>query len=159
MSCKPWRIGFAREPAPRLSEPSPFARGSMSLSTQLFRFVSRRASLPEETQRATPSIIMQSQRRAFLKILAATPLVACSGGSSGAAASFGKVSAGNVAETREGVISVVPNAPAVLARDTGGLYAMTITCTHQGCDVTPSGTVLPARRSCTSQSRSTPLAT
>jgi Rieske Fe-S protein len=84
---------------------------------------------------------MQSQRRAFLKILAATPLVACSGGA-GAAASFGKVPAGNVSETREGVISVVPNAPAVLARDADGLYAMTITCTHQGCDVTPSGTTL-----------------
>jgi Rieske Fe-S protein len=87
-------------------------------------------------------MIMQSQRRAFLKILAATPLVACSGGSSGAAASFGKVPAGNVSETREGVISVVPNAPAVLARDADGLYAMTITCPHQGCDVTPSGTTL-----------------
>jgi Rieske Fe-S protein len=84
---------------------------------------------------------MQSRRRAFLKVLATTPLVACSGGAA-EPASFGKVPAGNVSETREGVISLVPNAPAVLARDPDGLYAMTITCTHQGCAVTPSGATL-----------------
>ena len=74
-------------------------------------------------------------------MLAAGPLVACSGGS-GAPASFGKVSAGNVTDTHEGTLSVVPGAPAILARDQSGLYAMTITCTHEGCDVAPEGTTL-----------------
>ena len=45
-------------------------------------------------------------------------------------------------QTSEGVLSVVPFAPAILARDKVGLYAMTITCTHQGCDVSPHGTTL-----------------
>ena len=84
---------------------------------------------------------MQNPRHSFLKILAASALVACSG-ASGAAASFGMVSAGNVSSTSVGSLTVVPNAPAILARDAGGLYAMTITCTHEGCDVAPSGNTL-----------------
>ena len=84
---------------------------------------------------------MQNPRRRFLKVLAATPLWACSG-NSGAPASFGAVSAGNVSATQVGTLSVVPGAPAILARDDNGLYAMTITCTHEGCDVAPSGTTL-----------------
>jgi Rieske Fe-S protein len=80
---------------------------------------------------------MPNQRRTFLKILAATPLLACSG-SSGEPASFGDVSAGNVSDTKADTLSVVSGAPAILGRDSGGLYAMTITCTHQGCDVAPS---------------------
>jgi cytochrome b6-f complex iron-sulfur subunit len=47
-----------------------------------------------------------------------------------------------VSSTSVGSLSVVPSAPAILARDAGGLYAMTITCTHEGCDVVPSGTTL-----------------
>ncbi|HEY5374952.1 MAG TPA: Rieske (2Fe-2S) protein [Polyangiaceae bacterium] len=85
--------------------------------------------------------MIQNQRRTFLKMLAASPLVACAG-ASGSPASFGKVSAGNVSSTSEGLLALVPNAPAVLARDKDGLYAMTITCTHAGCDVSPSGTTL-----------------
>jgi Rieske Fe-S protein len=52
------------------------------------------------------------------------------------------VSAGNVSDTSVGVLSVVKGAPAILARDADGLYAMTITCTHEGCDVTPSGNTI-----------------
>jgi Rieske Fe-S protein len=84
---------------------------------------------------------MQNQRRVFLKILAAAPLLACNG-ASGAPAAFGDVAAGNVSATTVGVLTVVPNAPAILGRDSQGLYAMTITCPHQGCDVSPSGSVL-----------------
>jgi Rieske Fe-S protein len=80
---------------------------------------------------------MSNQRRTFLKILAATPLVAC-GNNSGAAEQFGDVSAGNVTDTSVGMLSLVSGAPAILARDKDGLYAMTSTCTHQGCPVTPA---------------------
>ena len=84
---------------------------------------------------------MQDQRRNVLKILAAAPLMACAG-ASGSPASFGKVPAGNVSNTMQDTLAVVPNAPAILARDKDGLYAMTITCTHQSCDVSPEGTTL-----------------
>lgn len=84
---------------------------------------------------------MHHPRRRFLKVLAATPLVACSGGS-GVAATFGSVSAGNVSATSLGTLTAVPGAPAILARDANGLYAMTATCTHEGCDVSPSGNTL-----------------
>ena len=71
--------------------------------------------------------------------------MACAAGcssASGSPESFGKVPAGNVSSTSEGALSVVPNAPAILARDKDGLYAMTITCTHQSCDVSPDGSTL-----------------
>jgi Rieske Fe-S protein len=84
---------------------------------------------------------MQNERRVFLKILAAVPLLACTS-TSGAPATFGDAPAGNVSATKVGVLSVVPNAPVILARDQQGLYAMTITCPHQGCDVTPLGNKL-----------------
>jgi Rieske Fe-S protein len=84
---------------------------------------------------------MQNQRRVFLKVLAAAPLLACSS-TTGSPAAFGEVSAGNVSATQVGLLSVAENAPAILARDNQGLYAMTITCPHQGCDVNPSGSTL-----------------
>jgi Rieske Fe-S protein len=84
---------------------------------------------------------MPNQRRIFLKILAAAPLLACNG-ASGSPAAFGDVPAGNVSATKVGLLSIVPNAPAILGRDSDGLYAMTITCPHQGCDVNPSGSTL-----------------
>jgi Rieske Fe-S protein len=85
---------------------------------------------------------LEKTRRGLLKVLAATPLLACSG-RSGDPASFGMVPAGNVSSTTVDSLAVIPNAPAILARDKSGLYAMTITCTHEGCDVAPStGTTL-----------------
>jgi Rieske Fe-S protein len=50
--------------------------------------------------------------------------------------SFGDVAAGNAADLAVGDIKAVPGAPAFVARDAGGVYAMTTTCTHQGCDMT-----------------------
>jgi len=84
---------------------------------------------------------MPSARRTFLKLLAAGPLTACAA-KSGEPSSFGDVSAGNVSDTSEGTLTVVNGAPAILARDADGLYAMTITCTHEGCDVAPGNAIL-----------------
>ena len=36
----------------------------------------------------------------------------------------------------------------MLGRDSGGLYAMTVTCTHQGCDVEPFGSGTSATVRC-----------
>jgi Rieske Fe-S protein len=87
-------------------------------------------------------------RRRFLGLIAGgVAATACSDGG-GAPASFGDVPAGNVGDTAVGELSVVSTEPVVLGRDEGGLYAMTITCTHQGCDVEPVGTGSSATLDC-----------
>jgi len=67
-------------------------------------------------------------------------------GSSGAGGSRalmpGGESAGNVSAISVGTLRVLPNLPIVLGRDAQGLYAMTITCPHQGCAVTPQASGL-----------------
>lgn len=85
---------------------------------------------------------MDSSRRVFLKLVAAAPLsgviLAC-GSNSSEPAQFGDISAGNVSGIPVGTLRLIGGEPAVIARDSGGLYAMTVTCTHQGCEVEPSG--------------------
>jgi len=121
---------------------------------------------------------MSNRRRTFLKILAASPLLGCSGnyttsgetggssssggssdnagssstggasGTSGSGAGGSRAlmpggeSAGNVNAINVGTLKVLPNLPIVLGRDAQGLYAMTITCPHQGCAVTPQASSL-----------------
>jgi Rieske Fe-S protein len=81
-------------------------------------------------------------RRYFLKVLAvgaatsAGALSACSGSNSGGQAeAFGDVNAGNVSALVVNQVKPVPGAPVFVGRDSGGVYAMTTTCTHQGCDL------------------------
>jgi len=86
-------------------------------------------------------------RRCFLAVTCATVATTACSGSTGPA-SFGDVSAGNVKDVPVGALSAVGSEPVVLGRDAGGLYAMTITCTHQGCDVEPIGTGASATLDC-----------
>jgi cytochrome b6-f complex iron-sulfur subunit len=87
-------------------------------------------------------------RRSFLAVVASGAAAgACSGGNTGPAA-FGDVSAGNVKDVPVGALSLVGSEPVVLGRDAAGLYAMTVTCTHQGCDVEPAGSGTSARLDC-----------
>jgi Rieske Fe-S protein len=90
---------------------------------------------------------MQNPRRTFLKLLASAPLMACTGNSP-SPASFGDVSAGNVKNLPVGALQVVSGQPVIIGRDSGGLYAVTITCTHQGCDVAPNGSGTSATLRC-----------
>jgi cytochrome b6-f complex iron-sulfur subunit len=84
-------------------------------------------------------------RRLFLKLVvassAASALGGCGGGGGTSAEAFGDASAGNVSDLPVGSIRAVPNAPAFIARDQDGLYAMTSTCTHAGCDLIASGVI------------------
>jgi Rieske Fe-S protein len=88
-------------------------------------------------------------RRIALHVIAATaaiPIVGCaaadpSGGHSNDPEPFGDVLAGNVAEIPENTLRPVNDAPVILGRDSGGLYAMTSTCTHAGCDMIADGRV------------------
>src|SRR4051812_1711560 len=86
-------------------------------------------------------------RRHFLTTLATTALCGCTG-SSASPAAFGDVPAGNVKDIAPGSLAVVASEPVMLGRDSAGLYAMTITCTHQGCDVEPSGSGSSVRVRC-----------
>jgi Rieske Fe-S protein len=71
---------------------------------------------------------------------ATTATGACS--SAGAQpAPVGTVAAGNVSQLPVGSLRVVGNAPACIGRDAGGVYAMTLTCTHAGCDMGTNGSV------------------
>lgn len=56
----------------------------------------------------------------------------------GSPATFGDVNAQNVSDLAVGTLRAVPSAPAIIARDALGIYAMTSTCTHEGCDVAPA---------------------
>jgi cytochrome b6-f complex iron-sulfur subunit len=81
-------------------------------------------------------------RRYFLKVLAAGAatsagaLSACSGSNNGGQPEgFGDVSAGNISALAVDQVKPIPGVPAFIGRDSGGVYAMTSTCTHQGCDM------------------------
>lgn len=88
-------------------------------------------------------------RRIALHVIAATaamPIVGCAaadptGGHSNDPEPFGDVLAGNIADIPENTLRPVEGAPAIIGRDTRGLYAMTSTCTHAGCDMIADGRV------------------
>jgi cytochrome b6-f complex iron-sulfur subunit len=87
-------------------------------------------------------------RRRFLQVWGASAAgcafgLACSA-KSGSPAQFGDVSAGNIKDLAEGDVRPVSSEPVFIARDQGGVYALTSTCTHQGCDVTVQGSGVSA---------------
>jgi Rieske Fe-S protein len=87
----------------------------------------------------------EPSRRRFLEWVgagSALALPACSGDEQSAGpAAFGDVAAGNVATLSIGTLREVSGAPAYVGRDNGGVYAMTSTCTHEGCDMIEQGQI------------------
>lgn len=79
-------------------------------------------------------------RREFLKVVGATVTAGAVLPSCGP--EQGPVAAGNVADLTEGQVTKIAAGSALLARDAGGLYAMTAICTHFGCDLTAVGGVI-----------------
>lgn len=93
-----------------------------------------------------------SRRRVFLKVIAASGVsaafdVGCSSAGT-APTSFGVVSAGNVSALTVGSLRAVSGQPVAIGRDAGGVYAMTSTCTHQGCDMGSDGSISSAGLVC-----------
>jgi nitrite reductase/ring-hydroxylating ferredoxin subunit len=87
-------------------------------------------------------------RRRFLA-LAGSAVAA--GGCSAAAVSpaqVGDVPAGTIAGLGPGSLRAVDGLPVCIGRDDGGVYAMTLTCTHGGCDIGQQGTVSPRGLTC-----------
>lgn len=89
-------------------------------------------------------------RRGFLRLVLAAAATTCAGCSSPGAtpASFGDVSAGKAGDLSVGSIVPLSGAPAFVARDAKGVYAMTTTCTHQACDLARQGRISQDRISC-----------
>ena len=91
------------------------------------------------------SMLTNISRRHFLQVVAAagaaTALTGCGSGNNGSAEAFGDASAGNVSALAVGRLEAVPNTPAFIGRDADGLYAMTATCTHAGCDMISAGSI------------------
>jgi len=81
-------------------------------------------------------------RRRFLVVAGAAATGACSSAAVPPAA-VGKVAAGNVASVPVGTLQAVGGEAVCIGRDANGVYAMTLTCTHAGCDMGQAGTVSP----------------
>ena len=63
-------------------------------------------------------------------------------------ASVGDVPAGNVSSLPVGSLNAVGGQPVCIGRDSRGAYAMTLTCTHAGCDIGTMGDVSPSGLLC-----------
>jgi Rieske Fe-S protein len=88
--------------------------------------------------------MVHATRRDFLRVCAlGTTACAfasgCSNPSAAAPAQFGDVVAGNVNTLPVGTLQRVGTQPVFVGRDSEGLYAVTSTCTHAGCDVVSQG--------------------
>jgi cytochrome b6-f complex iron-sulfur subunit len=94
-----------------------------------------------------------SSRRRFLEVVAHGSVLvgaACLG--AGCSASTpeptGLIAAGNVSALPVGSLKVVPGSPLAIGRDAQGVYAMTLVCTHAGCDIASEGAVSAQRITC-----------
>ncbi len=86
--------------------------------------------------------VMQD-RRTFLKLAAfGAAAAACAGCSSGVGpAQVGDVAAGNVQDLAVGTLRAVGSNAVAIGRDSNGVFAMTLTCTHAGCNMATQGQV------------------
>ncbi|HEY3448537.1 MAG TPA: Rieske (2Fe-2S) protein [Myxococcales bacterium] len=71
-------------------------------------------------------------RRQFLVLSAGAVVGACSSGSGGGGTTLG---VGNVKDIAVGQTLTASDSSCVLMRDSGGLYALSLTCTHAGCNL------------------------
>ncbi len=84
----------------------------------------------------------RESRRVFLRTGAAIGLtLGCAADSGSEPEAFGAVSAGNVSGLPVGSLRALSDAPVIVGRDADGIYAMTSTCTHEGCDMAADGSV------------------
>jgi nitrite reductase/ring-hydroxylating ferredoxin subunit len=85
-----------------------------------------------------------STRRHFLQIVAhgsALAGTASLGFGCSSAGLHGTYAAGNVSQLKVGALIALMTGPVAVGRDQGGVYAMTLICTHQGCDMAVRGLV------------------
>ena len=93
-----------------------------------------------------------SSRRVFLRVVggsAGLGVASLCGLSCSSTGPSGKVDAGNVSDVAVGTISAVTGMSVAIARDEGGLYAMTLICPHEDCDMEYDGTIAETGITCT----------
>jgi Rieske Fe-S protein len=83
-----------------------------------------------------------TRRRFLILVGKAATLGACSAAGV-SPAPVGDVAAGNIADLAVDSLRIVNGRPVCIGRDAAGVYAMTLTCTHAGCDMGQMGTVSP----------------
>jgi nitrite reductase/ring-hydroxylating ferredoxin subunit len=85
-----------------------------------------------------------STRRRFLQVVAnggALAGAATLGFGCSSAGLSGSYAAGNVSQLQVGELVALSNGPVAVGRDKNGVYAMTLICTHQACDMSSQGAV------------------
>ncbi len=86
-----------------------------------------------------------SARRRFLEVVGGVTLcgsVGCAADpESGDPEPIGDVAAGNIADLAVGELRSVEALPVSIGRDDQGVYAMTLTCSHAGCNMATEGSV------------------
>ena len=83
-------------------------------------------------------------RRRFLMVVGGTAFansLGCSDPGGVGPEPIGDVSAGNVRDLPEGSLRSVGSTPVAIGRDSNGVYALTLTCTHEGCNIALDGSV------------------
>jgi cytochrome b6-f complex iron-sulfur subunit len=80
-------------------------------------------------------------RRTFLAVVGSATAAAGCSSPAVSPAPVGEVQAGSVSMLAVGSLAIVGAEAVCIGRDTGGVYAMTLTCTHAGCDIGQRGTV------------------
>ncbi len=80
-------------------------------------------------------------RRCFLAVVGSAVAAGGCGSAAVQPAAVGDVPAGNLSTVPVGTLRVVDGQPLCIGRDSGGVYAMTLTCTHAGCDIGQTGSV------------------
>ena len=83
-------------------------------------------------------------RRELLHMFVAVGASTCLG----CGPAFGIVSAGNASALAVGDVKAVPGSPVAIGRDAQGVYAMTLICTHEACDISQNGVVSSAGLLC-----------
>jgi nitrite reductase/ring-hydroxylating ferredoxin subunit len=115
-------------PPPSLQQAIPIRDGERSLAGRAIIHMSRTAVC---------------RRRFLLLATNAAALGACSSTPGVPPIDFGNLAAGTASSLHVGSLLVVGAEPVCIGRDPGGIYAMTLTCPHSGCDIGQTGNVSP----------------
>ena len=83
------------------------------------------------------------RRRTFLKLAGGAAAASACMARGVAPENVGDVAAGSASALSVGSLSPIPGEPVCIGRDAKGLYAMTLICTHSGCDMGQQGLVSP----------------